>query len=280
LMKAIELNGVSVAFNQKSFDWGRYGAHDLASVERMAAPAQVVSIVPSLQRPKSLEDMIAKRVELLTAYQNGGYAQQYFNFVAKVRAEEAKLGSGEKLSEAVAKYLYKLMAYKDEYEVARLYTDPAFKAKLEAQFEPGYSLKFYLAPPLLAKKNDKGELIKKTYGPWMMKAFGVLANMKGLRGTAFDVFGKTEERRMERALIVDYRARIEALLPKLSAANIKAAISIAAIPEEIRGYGHVKERNVKIAAEKVKTLLWEFESGGSASSAVGYQTIEIKRVAA
>ncbi len=279
LMKAIELNGVSIAFNQKSFDWGRYAAHDLPAVERIAAPAQVVSIVPSLQRPKSLDDLIVKRVELLTAYQNSSYAQQYQSFVDRVRAEEAKLGLGEKLTEAVAKYLYKLMAYKDEYEVARLYADPAFKAKLDAQFEPGYSLKFYLAPPLLAKKNDQGELIKQTYGSWMMKAFGVLAKMKSLRGTAFDVFGKTDERRMERALIVDYRLRIEGLLPRLSPANHKTALNIAAVPEEIRGYGHVKERNVKIAAVKVKALLLEFESGG-VTGATGYQTIEIKRVAA
>jgi indolepyruvate ferredoxin oxidoreductase len=279
LMKAIELNGVSIAFNQKSFEWGRYAAHDLPAVERMAAPAQVVSIVPSLQRPKSLDDLIAKRVELLTAYQNSTYAQQYQSFVGKVRAEEAKHGLGEKLTEAVAKYLYKLMAYKDEYEVARLYTDPAFKAKLDAQFEPGYSLKFYLAPPLLAKKNDKGELIKQTYGPWMM-TFGLLAKMKSLRGTVFDVFGKTDERRMERSLITDYRTRVESLLPKLSSANHKAAVSIAIVPEDIRGYGHVKERNVKIAAEKVKTLLSEFENGGAATGVTGHQTIEIKRVAA
>jgi indolepyruvate ferredoxin oxidoreductase len=199
--------------------------------------------------------------------------------VSRVRAEEAKHGSGEKLSEAVAKYLYKLMAYKDEYEVARLYTDPAFKAKLDAQFEPGYSLKFYLAPPLLSKKNDKGELIKQTYGPWMMKAFAVLAKMKGLRGTVFDVFGKTEERRMERGLILEYRARIEALLPSLASANYKTAVNIACVPEEIRGYGHVKERNVKIAAMKVQTLMAEYESGGVALAAA-YKTIEIKRAAA
>ena len=280
LMKAIELNGVAIAFNQKSFDWGRYAAHDLASVERIAAPAQIVSMVPSLQRPKSLDDMITKRVELLTAYQNAAYAQSYQSFVSHVRTEEAKHGLGEKLSEVVAKYLYKLMAYKDEYEVARLYTDPAFKAKLDAQFEPGYSLKFYLAPPLLAKKNDKGELIKQTYGPWMMKAFAVLAKMKGLRGTAFDVFGKTEERRMERGLILEYRARIEALLPTLSAANHKTAVSIASVPEEIRGYGHVKERNRLIAAGKVEALLRDFEAVGSGRVTTAYPITEIKRVAA
>ncbi len=276
LKRAIELNAVSVDFNLKSFDWGRYAALDLAAVERIAAPAQVVSITPSLQRPRSLDELIARRVEMLTAYQDAAYAAQYSSFVAKVRAEESHQGLGEKLSEAVARNLYKLMAYKDEYEVARLHTDPAFKAKLDAQFEPGYTLKFHLAPPLFSKRDDKGHLVKKAYGPWMMSAFGVLARLRFLRGGAFDIFGYTEERRGERALIGEYRQRIEALLPKLHAANHKTAVAIAALPEEIRGYGHVKEASLKKAHETWAQLQSSFDNGEAAQPVVS----ELKRAAA
>jgi indolepyruvate ferredoxin oxidoreductase len=163
----------------------------------LTTPAKVIEF----KRIQTLDDIIAKRVDLLTAYQDANYAKQYKSFVEQVRAEEAKLGKTTRLSEAVARYYYKLMAYKDEYEVARLYSDGAFQQKIAGMFDGDIKLKFHLAPPMLAKHDSQGHLVKKEYGPWMMKAFGVLARFKGLRGTALDVFGYTEERKMERALI-------------------------------------------------------------------------------
>ncbi|MET0322188.1 MAG: indolepyruvate ferredoxin oxidoreductase family protein [Duganella sp.] len=255
IVRAIELNAVSVAFNQAAFTWGRTAAHDLASVTRLTAPSKVIEF----KRNQSLDEIVGKRVELLTAYQNAAYAQQYVALVDQVRAAESQLGKGTRMAEAVARYYYKLMAYKDEYEVARLYTDGAFQQKIAAMFEGDIKLKFHLAPPMLARHDASGQLIKKEYGPWMMKAFGVLAKFKGVRGTAFDVFGHTAERKMERALIADYRATVLALLPKLSVANLPQAVAIASIPEDIRGYGHVKERHLTAAKEKEAALLAAFD---------------------
>ena len=271
LMRAVELNGVSIDFNKKAFGWGRYAALDLAAVERIATPAQVVSIASLVSSnagfSRNLDEMVAKRVEFLTAYQDAAYAKKYGDFVEQVRVAEAARVGGTRLTEAVARYYYKLMAYKDEYEVARLYTDPAFMAKVKAQFEGDYALKFHLAPPLLAKRNDKGELVKKQYGAWMFKAFGVLAKLKGLRGGAFDIFGYTEERKTERALIGEYRKTVEGLLGLLSKDNLGTAVGIASIPEDIRGYGHVKERHLKAAREKQAALMAVYPAGAAAAKA-------------
>jgi indolepyruvate ferredoxin oxidoreductase len=263
IMKAIELNGVSIPFNKAAFNWGRTAAHDLALVQKLTTPARVIEF----KRTQGLDEIIDRRVELLTAYQDAAYATQYKAFVARVRAEEAKLGKGTRLTEAVARYFYKLMAYKDEYEVARLYTDPAFMEKIGAMFEGDIKLKFHLAPPLLARHDKEGRLVKKEYGPWMMKAFGMLARLKGLRGSPLDVFGYTAERKMERALIGEYRRAVEALLPKLSAENLAQAVAIASIPEDIRGFGHVKEHHLKAAKEKEAGLLAAFHSQAQAPRA-------------
>jgi indolepyruvate ferredoxin oxidoreductase len=256
LLKAIELNGVSVPFNKAAFNWGRTAAHDLASVKKLATPAQVIEF----KRSESLDDLITRRVELLTAYQDAAYAAKYKAFVDQVRAEEARLGKGSRLAEAVARYFYKLMAYKDEYEVARLHTDPVFRAKIASMFEGDIKLKFHLAPPLLAKHDKEGRALKKEYGSWMMGAFGVLARLRRLRGTPFDVFGYTAERRTERALIGQYRQTVEALLPQLTAENLAQAVAIASIPEDIRGYGHVKERHLKAAKQKEAALVAVFHA--------------------
>ena len=162
----------------------------------------------------------------------------------------------------MARYLHKLMAYKDEYEVARLYTDPAFMEKIKGMFEGDTTLKFHLAPPIMAKKDKQGHLVKQEFGPWMMKAFGVLAKMKGLRGTALDPFGRTGERRMERALIGEYRRTVEALLPRLTHENLAQAVAIASVPEDIRGFGHVKERNLAAAKRKEAELVAAFHAPG------------------
>ncbi|MDO9217544.1 MAG: 2-oxoacid:acceptor oxidoreductase family protein, partial [Lacisediminimonas sp.] len=202
IARAIVLNDVSVEFNQQSFHWGRVAAHDLPAVERIAqanVPAQVIEF----RRSPGLEDVIATRERFLLAYQDAAYARQYRGLVDRVRQAELALGEpgrSLRLSEAVAKYLFKLMAYKDEYEVARLHANTGFEAKIAAMFEGDYKIRFHLAPPLLAKRDANGHLQKKEYGPWMMKAFRALAAMRFLRGTVLDVFGYTEERRTERAL--------------------------------------------------------------------------------
>ena len=251
LLRAIELNGVAAESNKRSFLWGRRAAVDLKKVERIATPAQSIVV----QMPQSLENVIKKRVDFLTGYQDSGYAGQYEQLVAKVRAAETAAGLGNKLSTAVAKYYFKLMAYKDEYEVARLYTDGRFVEQLKTQFEGDFSLKFHLAPPLLAKKDGKGHLVKAQFGSWMWSAFKLLAKFKGLRGGTFDIFGYTEERKMERALIVEYREMIEGLVAGLNADNHANAVALANLPEQIRGFGHVKEANVAtFRTEKARLL--------------------------
>jgi indolepyruvate ferredoxin oxidoreductase len=197
----------------------------------------------------SLEALVARRVELLTAYQNAAYASDYKTFVDRVATKGHKA-----LTEAVAKYLYKLMAYKDEYEVARLHTDTAFLDKIAAQFEGDFKLNYHLAPPLLARKNDQGQLLKQKYGPSMLTGFKLLAKLKGLRGTALDPFGYTEERKMERALVGEYKASIEDALRLLHADNASVAVDMARIPELIKGFGHVKQRNVQAARQQWAAL--------------------------
>jgi len=236
----------------------RLAAHDLAAVKKLVAPAQVIE----LKRAPTLDDIVTKRITFLTDYQDAAYALQYSDFVNKVKAAEAAIADGKplRLTEAVAKYLFKLMAYKDEYEVARLYTDGKFQKKIADMFEGDYAVHFHLAPPLFAKHDAQGHLIKQHYGPWMMKVFGVLAKMKSLRGSMFDVFGYTAERRTERALVMEYKQTILQLLPLLNAGNLASAVAVASVPEDIRGYGHVKERHLLAAKNKQATLLAEFNT--------------------
>jgi indolepyruvate ferredoxin oxidoreductase len=256
LLRAIELNGVAVASNKKSFLWGRRAAVDLARVQRTAAPAQAVVV----QMPQSLDSIVARRTAFLTDYQNAAYAARYTQLVEQVRARETALGLGSKLSTAVARYYFKLMAYKDEYEVARLYTDGRFAEQLKQQFEGDFTVKFNLAPPLFAKKDAQGRLLKAEFGSWMWGALRLLARLKGLRGSALDVFGHTGERRTERALIAEYRDMIAALLAQLNADNHAAAVELATLPEKVRGYGHVKEKAVATFRADKARLLAQFAS--------------------
>src|SRR3569623_1790224 len=256
ILKAFELTGVSVGFNQQAFAQGRLAAHDPAAVQKMASsclPAQVVEF----KRPQTLDQLIARRVEFLSGYQNEKYAKRYADFVAQIRAaEEEAVGDARlRLTEAVARSLFKLMAYKDEYEVARLHAQAAFGDRLGRMFEGEYKLKFHLAPPLLARRDANGHLIKREFGSWMLPAFRMLAKMQPLRGTPFDPFGYTGERKMERALIKEYRKTILRLLPELRTNNVAQAAAIAALPEEIRGFGHVKTRNLQKAKQKQALLL-------------------------
>jgi len=279
LMRAIELNAVQVEKNRAAFEWGRRAAHDLAAVRKLtqsqgrsAATETADSKIISLHTPKALDTLIDKRADYLSAWQNDAYAARYRELVAQVRVAESALDIGDgqlPLTEAVAKNLHKLMAYKDEYEVARLYADPAFIEKLKASFEGDWKVNIHLAPPAFSKKDAHGHLIKKKYGPWILSAMRVLAKLKFLRGTAFDVFGKTEERRTERALIGEYEALVRELILGLSVQKHALAVELANLPDGIRGYGHVKENNLKGVRVKWLDLLarWRSPQGGQAQHA-------------
>ena len=261
--RAIELNGAAVPMNLAAFRWGRRAAHDLAAVEKLIAPPKgngdnVVAFTRSA--PKTLDEIVASRVKHLTGYQNAALAGRYKALVDRVRAAEQKTGLAG-LAEAVAHNYAKLLAYKDEYEVARLYADAAFQARLGQQFDGDYRLKFHLAPPLLASRDPRtGQLQKQEFGAWMLPAFRMLAKLKGLRGTAFDLFGYTEERRAERRLITDYEALVAELLAGLSAENHALAVKLASIPDDIRGYGHVKHAHLEKAKAKEAGLLHQWRN--------------------
>jgi len=232
-------------------------------VTRLLNPGQVMALVP--QTHSSLDAMVQQRAEFLTAYQNTAYAQRYRDVVAQVRSAEVALALGDKLplSEAVARYLFKLMAYKDEYEVARLHTDAAFVSRVQAQFEGDFTLHHHLAPPLWAKRNARGELQKTKFGPWVRLAFRALAPLKVLRGGPLDVFGYTPERREERALVQEYRAAVLAMLPLLDANNRALAVAFAKLPEHIRGFGHVKARHLAAARPQWDALRANFHSAAA-----------------
>ncbi|UHC18141.1 indolepyruvate ferredoxin oxidoreductase family protein [Methylobacterium currus] len=255
LLKAIELNREAVAMNLAAFAWGRRAA---ASPETMRAVE-----VPAPDLAPDLDGVIAKRVAFLTAYQDAAYAARYAGAVAALRAREAAIVPGQSaLTEAAARSLFRLMAYKDEYEVARLYTDGSFQAQVARTFE-GENLRyeFHLAPPLLARRDPAtGRPRKMTFGPWMMKAFGVLARMKPLRGTAFDPFGYTQERREERRLVRDFEARMAEISRDLTPANHAAAVGLAGLPQRIRGYGPVKAKNLAAVQAEEAALLARFRS--------------------
>ena len=239
LYRAIRLNGTKVEDNMAAFNIGRIAA---AAPERLAAQHDPRGHV----EPKTLDELIEDRAARLTAYQNAAYAERYRAAVAEVRAAEEKAGLGENLTRAAATYAYKLMAYKDEYEVARLYTDGTFAKQLASQFKGG-KLRFWLAPPMISKKDSHGHLEKKHFGPWMMTGFKLLTKFKGLRGTRLDLFGYTEERKMERALRDAYLASLSRLSSELTSHNHALAVEIARLPDDIRGFGHVKEAAVEKA---------------------------------
>ena len=258
ILRAIELNGVAVEANRQAFRWGRRAAANLDDVERAALPARPIVV----QLPQSLDALVARRGAFLTEYQNARYARRYQDLVDQVRRAEAGLGGGDALTRAVAKSLFKLMAYKDEYEVARLYTNGEFERGLKQAFDGDFTLKFHLAPPLWSKRDARGQPIKTTYGSWMWYAFKILARLKFLRGTVLDVFGKTEERRTERELIEAYRTSILGLAKRLSADNLALAIELANLPEQIRGFGHVKDA----AVQKVRARWRQIEQALAAGS--------------
>ncbi len=239
--QAIELNGVAVPLNKDAFAWGRKAAIDLDAVTEVADGAVVAR-----EMPEGLDEIMAHRVDELTAYQDSVYAARYRDLVMQTKKAEATKAPGMTgLADAVARYAYKLMAYKDEYEVARLYTDDRFLKQLTGTFEGDYELKFHLAPPLLTKRHpETGLRDKSTYGAWMLPVMRLLAKMKGLRGTAFDIFGYSDERRAERGWIEDYERMVGEVVEGLNHDNHALAVQVASLPEGIRGYGHVKERHL------------------------------------
>ena len=258
ILRAIELNATAVEKNQQAFDWGRRAAVDMAAVNMAAFPLPAKSGWHKLS--ESVDEMVSRRREFLTGYQNAAYADRYAALVKRVGDFEAQNFPGKKaMCAAVARYYFKLMAYKDEYEVARLYADMGFRQKIAAQFEGDYKLTFHLAPPIMSEKDpSSGEARKKVFGAWMMGAFAVLAKFKGLRGTALDVFGYTHERKMERQLIADYEKLVDDLLLHTTADNYEIAVDLASIPEHIRGFGHVKQAHVVEAKKRWADLLAEF----------------------
>jgi indolepyruvate ferredoxin oxidoreductase len=252
LLRAIELNGVAIEANKQAFTWGRRMAADAAAVERVVTPPQPVVV----QMPQSVDALVRLQVERLTAYQDAAYAERYRAFVERVRTAEGAVRKGDAITRAVAQNLAKLMAIKDEYEVARLYTDGAFAKRLAAEFEGDVKLRFHMAPPLLAKFDAQGRPVKREFGGWMLSALGVLAKLRFLRGGALDFFGRTAERRMERQLLADWRTAIERAVAQLDDTRYDTVLELARLPESIRGFGHVKEA----AVVKARTRWVELEA--------------------
>ncbi|MBC8337918.1 MAG: indolepyruvate ferredoxin oxidoreductase family protein [Rhodospirillales bacterium] len=259
---ALDLNGVAVVFNKQAFLWGRRAAHDLDAVTALL-PADTLDGQP----PKG--HFIDRRAADLTRYQNAAYARRYMALVERVHAAEAeKTPDKTGLSNAVAKAYFKLLAVKDEYEVARLYTDGSFERALKREFEGPVRLSFHMAPPLFARRDPAtGELQKQTFGPsisrGVMAAFRLMAGLKGLRGTAFDIFGYTAERKGERRMIRDYEAVVEELIQGLGPDTHGLAVEIAGLPLSVRGFGHVKERNRLDAKASEEQLLAGFRNGAT-----------------
>ena len=254
--KSLEMNNVAVSFNIQALRWGRYAAIDGQAVEKAAG----IKVEEKLyQIPTSFEDIMAHWKKFLTDYQNKAYADRYERLVKRVKMIDHSL-KREELSLNVAKYYAKLLAVKDEYEVARLYTDGTFMKELYDQFEGPVKINYYLAPPLFAKRDAfTGELKKKKYGSWMVYGFRLLSKLKGIRGTPFDIFGYTKDRKKERALITEYEAQIDYLLEKLNPENYDIAVALASLPEHIRGYGHVKDRHLRDVKINKEVLLAQFD---------------------
>ncbi len=276
--RAIELNGVAIEANRRAFLWGRRAAHDLQAVERIAAGrspgqgAQVIRFDP--RRPATLEETLAHRSAYLTEYRSAAYAKRYLAAVERVREAEARLGRGDALARAVARYLFKLMAHKDEWEVARLYARREFREELEKTFEGDFRLRFHVAGGPFGKRDPAtGKLVKREVGPWLMTAFRLMAPLRGLRDTVLDPFRGSGERRLARELLATYEADLDRLVTGLDAERHALAVRIASLPERIRGYGHVREQHAEAVAKEREALLAQWTGGG-------LQAVEVVRRAA
>ena len=248
--------------NKEAFLWGRRAAHDLGAVERFIqerAPAKIVSMTPMIHR--SVDQIVSHRAEQLVAHTGQPLADRYRALVGRVRKAELALGAGDALTRAVAHNYHRLLAVKDEWEVARLYRHPDFKAALHAEFEGNYTLRYHIGAWPFARRNkttgrvDKGEL-----GPWAMSAFAVLARLKALRGTLLDPFRHAPERQLERSLIAQHEADVDRLLEKLHLDGIGVAVEIASLPSLVRGYGHVRNRQANEASERRERLFEDWSA--------------------
>ena len=260
LERAIELNAVSVDSNKRTFRLGQLAAQG----GHVVRPSALSLTSGGAVGPTGVEAIVAQRKSDLASYQSATYASLYESVVDRAVQAEARLEQTRGFAESVARNLYKLMAYKDEYEVARLYSDGEFLRRISRQFESGFKLQFHLAPPLISRRNSTtGELTKSTYGSWVLPFFKVLAKAKFLRGTWADPFGHTAERKTERKLISDYIKLVDQIGDQLTEANCEQAIEIMNWPQAVRGYGHVKDRNLAQASDRLERLLREFASGGA-----------------
>ncbi|MDH3857516.1 MAG: indolepyruvate ferredoxin oxidoreductase family protein, partial [Gammaproteobacteria bacterium] len=256
--EAIALNGVAIEQNQQAFLWGRRYVIDPTAVLDEAGLANEYK---PAEPEATLDDVIAYRSAYLADYQDQDYAKRYQRLVERVHTSERELHlPGENaellLTDAVARSYFNLLAYKDEYEVARLYSNGDFEQALATQFEGDYRLRFHLAPPLLAKRDPhSGKLLKREFGGWVMPLFRLLARFKKLRGSALDIFGYTAERKMERALIADYERDIEQILAEIIPQNHEIAVEIASLPLDMRGFGHVKQANIENTNRRRDLLL-------------------------
>ncbi len=264
LEAAIEKNGVAVPYNQRAFKLGRLMAHDPQQIERLISEG--TETPRWFQLSQTVEQVIERRRQDLVEYQSADYAASYVDFVERVQlAEQLVDANSSKLTEAVARGLYKLMAYKDEYEVARLYTNGRWLDSIKRQFSGNFRVKFHMAPPLLSKRDPhSGHPRKMTFGPWMYHVLALLTRFRGLRGSKFDVFGYTDERRKERALIDEYRTRIEKTIDAITADNFEIAVEIAGAAELIRGYGHIKHGNIEVAETRWLQLEQQFQQADRA----------------
>jgi indolepyruvate ferredoxin oxidoreductase len=263
--KAIEMNGEAVAMNIAAFRYGRRAAVDPAKLEALVKPAPELAN-DSLKLSQSFGETVERRVAFLTTYQNARYARHYRGWVEKIQSAEATKAPGEcALSEAVARYLFNLMAYKDEYEVARLYTDTSFVERVRSTFDgDNLRFEFLMAPPLFARRDKiTGEPKKVSFGPWFLGALGVLKKFKVLRGTPLDPFGYTAERKAERKLIVEYEKLLADIAEHLTPGNYNSAVALAALPEKIRGYGPVKQRHLGIVKAEEAGLYEHFRAGSA-----------------
>ncbi|MEZ5847244.1 MAG: indolepyruvate ferredoxin oxidoreductase family protein [Geminicoccaceae bacterium] len=254
IREAIELNGVAVEMNLEAFEWGRRAAHDPAAVEA-AAGLQTVRDDPSL------DAFIERRAAFLRDYQDRDYAERYRTRIARLKEAETRLGNvAMPVTKTAARYLFKLMEIKDEFEVARLFTDGSFQRQLEREFESHGHIELYLAPPFLAARHPAtGEPVKRRYGPWMFRLLKILAGLRRWRGSRFDVFSRTAERRLDREILAQYEQLVDRITGELTVDNSSAARELLAFPEMIRGYGHIRQRHIERAEKQRRTLLTRYE---------------------
>ncbi len=266
ITEAIRLNKVSVDMNMAAFSWGRVAAADPAALERVLAAAGAGEELPHRRPSATLAETIERREAFLAEYQDAAYARRYRERLARLQARAEGLGEdGRDLVATVARELFRMMAIKDEYEVARLFTGEAFEAQVKETFEHHERLEFHLAPPILARTDPRtGRPAKRRFGPWVLPLFRLLARMKGLRGTAFDLFGRTAERRMERQLRDDYEALVDEVAAGLTKANLAAARDLLAFSETVRGFGPVREASVRAARARLPGLRKAWQSGAPA----------------